>query len=293
MSILNKLEVSKIHPFVRRVGIAKGLIQENVKSYDYRMLLILSDGGEIDIDGNKITPKKSDAFLISPGVMFSVNLLETQKMLVVNFDWDMQYPLYKNYVLTSKAIDFEAAKIINKYDWSDVFSLEEWFFKKTNPTIIEMCHNLLDVFSMPHRSKENQTLLLSAIFMQIISELLEDKKENNKVAEQIYEYIFANYDKPITMDVLSKEFSYHKNYINRLLKKYYGSSFRQLIIRFRLKQAIFLLDETTFSIQEISDKLGFYDYKHFHQCFKNKYGVTPSKHRYKHKREISNDMSKN
>ena len=275
-----KLKLSDIHPFVRRTGIAFDMVQERfLKSYDHRLLIPLKNGGSVEVAGDYYALSAAKAYLIPPDTEYRVKLDAGQKMIVVNFDWTMNNDTHYDISLSHFTEVFNKAQITEMVDWSDLFGEGKYLVLDMTPKALELANFLVEKYLAVSPRRSVRSVALSGIFMQIISEFLDTKPQIEPKAEQIYKYICINYNKPLTLEELSKKFHFHSTYINRLLVKQYGKSFKQLLIRVRLKQSLSLLDDPSLSVGEIAEKLGFFDYKHFQQSFTKYYGITPAKYR--------------
>ncbi len=65
-------------------------------------------------------------------------------------------------------------------------------------------------------------------------------------------------------------------HFSRLFKQQTGSSYRDYLVKTRLEQARYLLEETSISITKIALELGYEEVALFSRQFKTMYGVTPS-----------------
>ncbi|MEE1238606.1 MAG: AraC family transcriptional regulator [Acutalibacteraceae bacterium] len=275
-----KLKLSDIHPFVRRAGVAFDMVQERfLKSYDHRLFIPLTDGGFLEVADDYYVMSPTKAYLISPDVKYRVKLAPKQEMIVVNFDWTMNNNSHYDISLSNFTEVYNESQITEKVDWSDIFERGDYLVLNMTADNLELAHALVEKYLSVCSRRSLRTLQLSGIFMQMIANFLDTKIENEPRANQIYKFICKNYNKPLTLEMLSKEFHFHPTYINRLLTKQYGKSFKQLLIRVRLKQSVYLLDDPSLSINEIAEKLGFFDYNHFRQSFRKYYGITPAQYR--------------
>lgn len=275
-----KLQIADIHPYVRHVGIANGLVQkQTVRAYDHRLMVALQSGGTVEINHVSYTIKTADVYLVEPNVPFRVALEKEQKLVVIAFDWTMQFVGQYNMVLSVAEKNYNPMLITQKVDLSDVFPNGNYTHMHTTHANLTLARELALQDDLPSENEASRDLLRSGMMMQLVSELISPKPQGNEKAEKIYRFICENYDKPLTLQDLADEFHFHTTYINRLLTQQYRISFRQLLIRVRLRQAITLLEDPSLSVQEIANRLGFYDYKHFQQSFRRQYGVTPAQYR--------------
>ena len=79
----------------------------------------------------------------------------------------------------------------------------------------------------------------------------------------------------MTVSDFEKEFHYHRNYYSLILKKYRGKSFQQYVIEIRMKYAKQLLEQTTLSVKQVAQQIGYENVSHFYHLFEKYYGKTP------------------
>ena len=95
-------------------------------------------------------------------------------------------------------------------------------------------------------------------------------------AHAIVSYIDAHYDERLTCRSVAEKFSYHPNYVNRIVRELTGCSLHEYIIHVKVRHASQLLLETDMSITEIAYSLGFHDSSHFSSVFQARTGMKPS-----------------
>ena len=88
-----------------------------------------------------------------------------------------------------------------------------------------------------------------------------------------------NASKNLNMEKLADEVMVNYSLFRKAFKKYTGLSPMQYHTSLRLKQAIHLLCNTSYSVKEISFNLGFCSVFYFSKLFKEKTGRTPSEFR--------------
>lgn len=69
--------------------------------------------------------------------------------------------------------------------------------------------------------------------------------------------------------------------MSRLLKKYTGKNFKELLRERKLEQASYYLSETTMTIESIIKEIGYDNSSYFYNVFEEKYGVSPGTYRVK------------
>ena len=83
----------------------------------------------------------------------------------------------------------------------------------------------------------------------------------------------------ISRSELSRKLNYSGNYINHIVQKYTGLSTFEYGISFTMQRAAWLLGNTTKTVSEIIQELGFTDRTHFYKHFAREYGTTPREYR--------------
>lgn len=102
---------------------------------------------------------------------------------------------------------------------------------------------------------------------------------NSRRIDKAYEFMNANFDKPITLKDLSKLVSMTEVSFSRFIKKRTGNTFIDSLNEIRLGHATRMLIETTHSVAEISYNCGFNNISNFNRLFKKKKQCTPKEFR--------------
>lgn len=100
-----------------------------------------------------------------------------------------------------------------------------------------------------------------------------------RVIVSITRYLQEHLSEEVSLGVLSEEFHLSAQYISQLFKNEIGVNFLTYFTNIRMERAKTLLLSTALSIGEISEQLGFLDYRVFTKAFKKAEGVTPSQFR--------------
>ena len=126
------------------------------------------------------------------------------------------------------------------------------------------------------------TLILCEISNQI-SILKSDEEAqfqtNTGIYNSIIDFIDENLDKDLKLRNIANKFNYNEQYIARLFKSLGSVSLHQYILNQRISQANYYLSETSLSIKEIAQKLGYHDSHNFMKIYKRETGLTPSEYR--------------
>ncbi|MDF2669804.1 MAG: two component transcriptional regulator, AraC family, partial [Paenibacillus sp.] len=84
---------------------------------------------------------------------------------------------------------------------------------------------------------------------------------------------------PLTINDLSELLYISDKQTNRILNKYYQTSFKQKQLDTRVQVALDLLQSTEMTISEIAEHVGYAPAYNFSKVFKQKMGITPKQYR--------------
>ena len=116
-----------------------------------------------------------------------------------------------------------------------------------------------------------------ALFRQQLPQ--EETQGEERPIMAITRYLQEHLSEDISLSILAEEFHLSAQYISQLFKSEIGVNFLAYLTNIRMERAKKLLLSTALSIGEISDELGFGDYRVFTKVFKKSEGVTPSQYR--------------
>ena len=94
------------------------------------------------------------------------------------------------------------------------------------------------------------------------------------IIEEYFLYEYVN----LSLQDLSNRLNLSTRQTERILKEYYGKTFRQKKTEAKMSIAVILLRENK-SISYIADTLGFSSLEHFSNTFKKYYHISPSQYR--------------
>ncbi|SKA92881.1 AraC-type DNA-binding protein [Caloramator quimbayensis] len=150
------------------------------------------------------------------------------------------------------------------------------------------CPDVESVFIDMKQSKESldyaEILLCSKIYEMFYKLYNINNKSINMDNPSIYvkrakDYIKAKYMNDISINEISNMLGIDRRYFYRIFKNITGKSPQDYIIATRLEKAIQLLLNSSYSISEISQNVGYNDVYNFSKLFKKKYGVSPLNYR--------------
>lgn len=154
------------------------------------------------------------------------------------------------------------------------------FFKFEEYDILRKLH---DIHELTYESHLANTLKIEGIVEILISAIAEKvglveriRNTQSQTVCEILKYASNNLEKPLTLDVLSKEFGYSREHISRLLNKYLPENWNTCINRLRVKKAYVLLkDNPDANVLDIALDCGFESANTFYRAYKKEFGVSP------------------
>lgn len=124
----------------------------------------------------------------------------------------------------------------------------------------------------------------AALLNNIFSELYKDNKkayEYNSKIDLSIKYIEENcLKKSFSLQTAAEKSYISETYFRKLFKQKFGISPKQYVINYRIRYAASLIIAGYYRLQEISERCGYNDYKHFSVEFKKTMGVSPSEYTY-------------
>lgn len=112
--------------------------------------------------------------------------------------------------------------------------------------------------------------------------------EKEKRMAQISEYISSSY-KTATLTALGKKLGLTTPYLSKLIQEYFGTCFKELLLKERLKRAYALICDSNMTVGDVISSVGYENQSYFLRCFKREFGKGPSQLR----REAKEKNSRN
>lgn len=157
------------------------------------------------------------------------------------------------------------------------------------------------IISEEYFNQSKDAIYIKSLFYEFLHILTTDfllNKENERYNEEIHkfetrkheiaEYIQTNFDKPISLDDLSKQMFLSYAYLSKYIKRHFGMGFAEYLNQVRLNFAVSQLLHSDISIVRIAMVSGFASSAALNKAFKQVYNMTPTEYR---RQWISNNNS--
>ncbi len=215
---------------------------------------------------------------ISEGMGFLVLSGEAQDMCVesddfrqfwINFDGTEAHGILQSCGISVESHIFDLSGDIEKREL--MLSLFESIFPKSKDTSK----------SSPYYSHTYLTGLLYQLLSVIEKDTQLSKSTCEQYTETVRSYIKSHYAQALNIEWLSALVGLSPKYLIRIFKKSTGCTLVEYITRVRMENAKKLLSETSRSIGEIAENIGYTDALYFSKVFTRFFGQSPSRYRKK------------
>ncbi|MBS4210171.1 AraC family transcriptional regulator [Bacillus sp. FJAT-50079] len=137
----------------------------------------------------------------------------------------------------------------------------------------ESAETLHDTFSKINSVYELEDWL-KEYFIDVIEFANTEPITNMEIANAC-KYISDHINQKITLDEVAQHLHLNSSYFSRLFKKEVGETFVKYVVNLKMKRAKELLEQTNYTVYEISEQLGYDNQSYFNKIFKASEGVTP------------------
>lgn len=151
---------------------------------------------------------------------------------------------------------------------------------------IPECESIFMDMLKSDRLRKAKELYLCGKIYELLAQINEHTEISNKDTTLKYvakakDYIACNYVKNPSVEVISNYLNLNRSYFSTIFKKHEGKSPQQYIVDLRLQKAAELILNYGYSPGEAALNTGYADIFNFSRMFKKKFGVAPSKYKFK------------
>lgn len=231
---------------------------------DYSMHFILEGKGFYDIGGRRYHLSAGEGFLIKPGdaCSYTADEAEPWKYVYISFRGTQAKELADGIGLSEKC----------------TFSFKN---SEEMQRVIYKMHSI---------GKENAHRGIDALglFLYIMGQLIPKEQADKGEKAEMHQmhhfmrakrYIEDNFAYDTQIGDVALHACIERSYLYRLFMRHENCSPMQYLTKVRLSRAAELLRQTSLSVSEIADAVGFFDASHLSKKFIKKYGITPGEYR--------------
>lgn len=249
----------------------------------FELFYVLSGHCIHEIDGSKEELKKGSLCFISPEQIHSISVFDNSLVINILIQKSTFNDIFFNMLRSNNILtQFFMGSLYSKstvthllFDTQDDKELEEMLLSMIMEEMQqdEYTNKILNSLAGVFFTKLMRKYGNSARIYRIGNEF-------NPIASQMLAYINDNYT-TITLNKLAHDFGYTEEHCSRLIKTTSGQTFTTILRKVRLNRAESMLLTTPFSIEQISEIIGYENPCTFNALFKKEYGMTPGKYRQK------------
>lgn len=243
----------------------------------YSFIIVLGGRFTALYSGREITIERDHLFIYTPGFPISIKAVSEDHAglcLVADESFTVETPSIRNAVRSALLPTFEMRQPVVSISpeesarLSSLIRMAGEYLMSENPMREEMLKNLY------------------AVFLMDLSSILSKHTKRGKLGKRV-EDLFMDF-----MDLLPKHFvrehgiefyadalNVTPTYLSRAVRQVSGRTVVEYINRLLLMEAIWLLESTTLSIEEIAERINYADSTTFGRFFFRMKGVTPRKYR--------------
>lgn len=266
-----------INPYVRFARVfEKPVSRREIVGLDNRLFFCTGGIGEITISGKKYPLAEGAALLIRAGTPYkNTSVSDGMKLYAFNFDFVYDESRPKNAVSYVALENYREDMLLEPRGEIDGFSgdalLVHRFLHKDKLEVI-----LAEQDSKGRYFSEISSAVFKEIIMLFARELAEGARYSK--GDVILEYVREHYREPLTNESVAARFSYHKNYVNVIVKNETGMTLHAYLLNYRIERAKELLISGEYSVAEAGEAVGFGECTHFSRAFKKITGRSPNKY---------------
>ena len=269
------MKLFDINPYVRFARVfEKPVSRREIVGLDNRLFLCTGGSGEICVSGERYAMTEGAALLIRAGIPYK-NTSETDGMTLYAFNFDFMYAEDRPSVAVSYVLseNYRASMLIEP-------EVEVEGLSGRATLVSRFLHkDKLETVIAEYDAKGRYSSEISAaLFKEIL--LIFARESSGGVrrtkGETVLEYVREHYREPMTNESVAERFSYHKNYINALIKSETGTTLHKYLLNYRIERARELIASGEYSVAEAGEAVGFSECTHFSRAFKKITGSSPN-----------------
>ena len=129
------------------------------------------------------------------------------------------------------------------------------------------------------RTLENYQKAYKLAVLECVDQLAKQYEQSRNPFTRVKEYIDSHYMEDLSLKALAGVFHLNSSYLSRLFKEKCDINYSDYLNMVRIEKSKKILASSLLSVNEVSDVVGFADYRYFTKVFKKYQGVSPQVYR--------------
>ena len=272
----NIKEITKRHLLIPEVP--ETINPEFLDSFFFDVVYIYDGTCKQTISEQTISMKTGDFCVVPPGVDHSISVFDDSIVINIMLRRSTLHSMFYNFLnipnkLSSFFLNNIYAKRANDYIL---------FHSGIDPTLREsfiwMLWENMNKQEYFYHCITNTLLLVFYLLVRNYSESVQMPLFNDRMDVQRYaiiQYIQDNY-RDVTLSTVAKRFHYSNEYTSRLIKDLMGMTYTEIVRTVRIERSQDFLTNTTMTVANIAEAIGYDTPEHYIRQFKKHTGITPS-----------------
>lgn len=218
----------------------------------YEVIAILEGEMRITVDGKTFVLTPSDALLVFPNQIHSLESDHSRHILCI---------------FSPRLVQAYHTKVADKIPESNKFCPDPYLL------------NALD--SLENASSMEKKGILYSLCGQFdrAAEYVVKPTDNKSLLYQIFSFVEEKFGEDCSLSALAEMLGYDYSYLSRFFKRIVGVSFNTYVNHYRLSHACYLIENSTHPIVRCAYESGYTSLRSFNRNFKAQFGVTPAQYR--------------
>lgn len=155
--------------------------------------------------------------------------------------------------------------------------LSNLLFNRCNELNVDSEYLLDDVFYYALTIENLENEFFTVFFNQIVTNAVMSKIDTPEFLKMITNYLDGHYQHQVNMERVCAQFGISQPYLSKLFRKYSNDTFNHYLTKIRMEKAQnFMIHESSLSIKDIAEMVGYQDQFYFSRVFSNYLGISPS-----------------
>lgn len=251
-------------------------------SHTFFELVYIYDGKcSQEISGQTLHMKTGDFCVVPPGVEHSISVFDDSVVINIMLRRNTLHSMFYNFLNTPNKLSSFFLNNIYAQRANDYILFHSGMDDAIRESFIWMLWESLNKQDYYYHCIANALLLTFYLLVRNYSESVQMPLFNNRMDVQRYaliQYIQDNY-RDITLSALARKFHYTNEYTSRLIKDLMGITYTEVVRTIRIERSQDFLVNTTMTVANIAEAIGYDTPEHYIRQFKKHTGLTPSAYR--------------
>ncbi len=261
-----------------------------VHSHTFFELVYVYDGNcTQNISGQTISMRTGDFCVIPPSVEHSISVYDDSIIINIMLRRNTLHSMFYNFLNTPNKLSSFFLNNIYAKRANDYILFHSGMDPAIRESFVWMLWESMNKQEYSYQCITNSLLLDFYLFVRNYSESVQMPLFNSRIDVQRYaiiQYIQDNY-RDVTLSTVAKRFHYSNEYTSRLIKDLMGMTYTEVVRTVRIERSQDFLANTTMTVANIAEAIGYDTPEHYIRQFKKHTGMTPSAYR---KQEAKNRL---